>query len=268
MEETGASAVEVVRAASASMEIFGIAEFWQEINDQDNLVPTSAQVALHLETRRLLDRSTRWFLQTRGGTIDVSAEVARFAATVQELAPRVPDALIGIEQSRLDASTAAFVAQGAPAGLARQASAMLDVFALLDIVQIADAVDQPADGIMPLYFALSERYDVDRLLSRITALPRGDRWTALARQALRTDLYAALAGVTAGVAAATPPDLPPEKRIDAWEDLHREGLARAQATLDQIAALETGDLATLSVALRVLRNLVAQGRGGLAPDPR
>ena len=70
------------------------------------------------------------------------------------------------------------------------------------------------------------------------------------------------------MAAATPPDLPPEKRIDAWEDLHREGLARAQATLDQIAALETGDLATLSVALRVLRNLVAQGRGGLAPDPR
>ena len=138
---------------------------------------------------------------------------------------------------------------------------MLDVFALLDVVQIADAVGQPPAEIMPLYFALSERYDVDRLLSRITGLPRGDRWTALARQALRTDLYAALAGVTAGVATATQPGEAPERRIAAWEDQHREGLARAQATLDQIAALETGDLATLSVALRVLRNLVAQGQG-------
>ena len=131
----------------------------------------------------------------------------------------------------------------------------------LDIVQIADSVGQSPAEIMPLYFALSERYDVDRLLSRITALPRGDRWTALARQALRTDLYAALAGVTAGVATATPPGESPERRIASWEDQHREGLTRAQATLDQIAALETGDLATISVALRVLRNLVAQGQG-------
>ena len=50
-------------------------------------------------------------------------------------------------------------------------------------------------------------------------------------------------------------------RMHALGVLYVEGLTRAQATLDQIAALETGDLATLSVALRVLRNLVAQGQG-------
>ncbi|MFM1966329.1 MAG: hypothetical protein RL134_2054 [Actinomycetota bacterium] len=261
-EETGASPLEVVRAATAATAIFDLPAFWSAVNSLDNQVPTSAQDILHHESRRLLDRSIRWFLQTRGGALDVSAEVARFAPAVAELALLVPGALVGAERVRLDASTAAFVAAGAPVGLAEQASAMLDVFALLDIVQIADATGQPAAQIMPLYFALSERYDVDRLLSRITALPRGDRWTALARQALRTDLYAALAGVTAGVATATQPQDAPERRIAAWEDQHREGLARAQATLDQIAALETGDLATLSVALRVLRNLVAQGQGG------
>ena len=261
-EETGASPLEVVRAATAATAIFDLPAFWTAVNGLDNRVPTSAQDALHHESRRLLDRSIRWFLQTRGGAIDVSAEVARFAPAVAELAPLVPGALVGIERARLDASTAAFVAGGAPVPLAEQASAMLDVFALLDIVQVADATGQSPAEVMPLYFALSERYDVDRLLSRITALPRGDRWTALARQALRTDLYAALAGVTAGVATATRPGDPPEQRIASWEEQHREGLARAQATLDQIAALETGDLATLSVALRVLRNLVAQGQGG------
>ena len=263
-EETGASPAEVVRAATAAIAIFDLPAFWSAVNALDNRVPTAAQDVLHHESRRLLDRSIRWFLQTRGGSIDVSAEVARFAPTVRELAPQVPAALIGIERARLESSTAAFVGYGAPEPLAEQASAMLDVFALLDIVTISEAVGQPPAQIMPLYFAVSERYDVDRLLSRITALPRGDRWTALARQALRTDLYGALAGVTRGVAAATEPGPPPESRIDAWEGLHREGLARAQATLDQIAALETGDLATLSVALRVLRNLVAQGQGQTA----
>lgn len=259
-EETGASPAEVVRAATAAIAIFDLPAFWSAVNALDNTVPTSAQDLLHHESRRLLDRSIRWFLQTRGGSIDVSAEVARFAGPVAELTPQVPGALVGIERTRLEASTESFVAAGAPEDLARQASSMLDVFALLDVVQIADAVEQAPAQIMPLYFSLSERYDVDRLLSRITALPRGDRWTALARQALRTDLYGALAGVTAGVAVATPPNEPPQARIATWEDLHREGLARAHATLDQIAALETGDLATLSVALRVLRNLVAQGQ--------
>jgi glutamate dehydrogenase len=260
-EETGASPIEVVRAATAATAIFNLPAFWSSVNSLDNQVPTSAQDLLHHESRRLLDRSIRWFLQTRGGALDVSAEVARFAPAVAELTPLVPAALVGTERTRLDASTASFVASGAPLALAEQASAMLDDFALLDIVQIADAVGQSPAQIMPLYFALSERYDVDRLLNRITALPRGDRWTALARQALRTDLYAALAGVTAGVATATPPDQSPEARMASWEGQNREGLARAQATLDQIAALETGDLATLSVALRVLRNLVAQGQG-------
>ena len=50
------------------------------------------------ESRRLLDRSIRWFLQTRGGALDVSAEVARFAPAVTDLAPLVPSALVGIER--------------------------------------------------------------------------------------------------------------------------------------------------------------------------
>ncbi|MFM7211988.1 MAG: hypothetical protein ACKOYQ_08325, partial [Actinomycetota bacterium] len=154
------------------------------------------------------------------------------------------------------------IGRGAPPDLAVQAAAMLEVFALLDVVQIADRTGQPAAEIMPLYFALSERYDVDQLLRRITALPRGDRWTALARQALRTDLYAALAGLTRSIVEATPAGTAPMERILTWESRYSQGLARAQSTLDQIAAHETGDLATISVALRVLRNLVAQGQVG------
>ena len=36
-----------------------------------------------------------------------------------------------------------------------------------------------------------------------TLLPRDDRWTALARSALRYDLYAALAGLTSNVLTST-----------------------------------------------------------------
>ena len=259
MEETGASAVEVVRAAWAAIEIFSIATVWQDINDQDNIIPTTAQTALHLETRRLLDRATRWFLQTRGGSLDVQGEIDRFGAVVHDRAHGVPAHLLGKEHERFERLTQRFVSAGAPDDLARRTAAALDVFALLDITDICVRTGESVDTVIPLYFTISERYDIARTLVRITDLPRGDRWSALARQALRSDLYAVVAGLTSRVLRSTVHDLAPLDRLTGWEQAHVEGVARARTTLDDIASVEDPDLATLSVALRAMRNLVAQG---------
>ena len=94
---------------------------------------------------------------------------------------------------------------------------------------------------------------------RITDLPRGDRWSSLARQALRSDLYAVVAGLTARLLASTSAELPAHERLLDWERAHAEGVARARSTLEDISSVENPDLATLSVALRAMRNLVAQG---------
>jgi glutamate dehydrogenase len=94
------------------------------------------------------------------------------------------------------------------------------------------------------------------MLTRITALPRVDRWQALARSALRYDLYGALASLTRAVIGASAPTDDVDTAIKAWEELNAEGLARAQATLDDISAAEAVDLAALSVALRTIRTLV------------
>jgi glutamate dehydrogenase len=267
MEETGASAVEVVRAAWAAIEIFSIATVWQDINDQDNIIPTTAQTALHLETRRLLDRATRWFLQTRGGALDVQGEIDRFGAVVHDRAQGVPTHLLGKEHERFERLTQRFVNAGAPDELARRSAAALDVFALLDITDICVRTSESVDTVIPLYFTISERYDIDRTLVHITDLPRGDRWSALARQALRSDLYAVVAGLTSRVLRSTPHDLAPLDRLTGWEQAHVEGVARARTTLDDIASVEDPDLATLSVALRAMRNLVAQGTTSAGAGP-
>ncbi len=257
-EETGASAPEVVRAASAVTAIFGLRDFWRRVDALDNEAPTQAQAALHLESRRLLDRALRWFLNARGGTLDVQTEVDRFRPVVVAQSPRVVPALRGVEHERYEQGVNQFLELGSPPELAEKASALLDVFALLDITEIAESCGQNPAGVLDVYFALSERYGVDRFLGQITVLSRADRWTALARQALRSDLYAALAQFTLGVVGQTDPDRSTDQRIEQWETGHAEGLSRARSTLDLIAAAENADLAMLSVALRVLRTLVAQ----------
>jgi glutamate dehydrogenase len=259
MEETGASAVAVVRAACASMEVFGIAAIWNRINEQDNLIPSDAQTALHLEIRRLLDRATRWFLQTRGGTLDVQREIEDFASVVSAHANDVPGMLLGVEHDRFDRLRQRFTSAGVPEELAASTAAALDVFSLLDITDICVETGEDVDTVTPLFFTITERYDIDRTLVHITNLPRGDRWSALARQALRSDLYAAVAGLTARVVRATPATQSAAERLRAWEGAHMEGVMRATTTLTDIAGVDDPDLATLSVALRALRNLVAQG---------
>ncbi|MFN8156108.1 MAG: NAD-glutamate dehydrogenase [Candidatus Nanopelagicales bacterium] len=258
-EETGAGPVEIARAYTVAREVFDLPSFWQRVEALDNLVPTAAQCALFLESRRLLDRATRWVLTARGGTVDVEAEVARFRADIARLAPQVPDLLVGVEKERLAARTAELVALGAPEDIARDSGALLDAFGLLDVVEVAQATGADAEDVASLYFLLSERYEVDRMLTRITRLPRDDRWSALARAALRSDLYSALTGMTRRVLESTRGISEPLERIEAWEAQQAEGLARARATLDEIGALEDFDLATLSVALRTIRTLVAQG---------
>ncbi len=259
MEETGASALDVVRAAWAAIEIFDLYALWAQINSLDNQVPTTTQSALHLEARRLLDRATRWFLQTRGGSLDVQAEIDRFGPVVAAHAAIVPTSLCGKERERFERMAQRFVAMDAPVELAERVACGLDVFALLDVTDLILRTGFAPEAVIPLYFATSERFDVDRTLVRITALPRGDRWSSLARQALRTDLYAAVAGLTAGILLSTPDTMPAVERLAMWEQAHAEGVARARSTLEDIGLVDEPDLATLSVALRAMRNLVAQG---------
>ena len=167
--------------------------------------------------------------------------------------------LIGLERERLDRRTGELAALGTPPDLALEVACLLDVFSLLDIAEVSLRTGEDPAVVAALYFTISEHYEVDRFLSRISALPRGDRWQALARAALRTDLYGALAAMTGRVVRATPEGGPPAERLVVWEQRNAEGLARARATLAEIGGQETFDLATLSVALRVIRTLAMQG---------
>ena len=257
-EDTGASAAEIARAFVVVREVFDLPVLWRRIEALDNLAPTSVQTALLLEIRRFIDRATRWLLQNRGGAIDVANEIERFGNDVTRLAPLVSGMLLGSEQERFQRRQAEFAASGAPRELARDVAAVLDLFSMLDVITIARLAITDPEPLARLYFALSERYEVDRMLSRISRLPRGDRWSTLARSALRSDLYGALAGLTERVNAVTSPADTPQARIEHWEQANAEGLARARATLAEISELETFDLATLSVALRTIRTLVTQ----------
>jgi glutamate dehydrogenase len=255
-EETAAAPAQVARAYVVAREVLGLRRFVAEVESLDNRVPTRAQTALYLEFRRLVDRSVRWWLQARPPIVDVAAEIERFRPVVEELREQVPKLLVGNERRRLERRADELCAVGVPEDLAVRSAALLDTYSLLDVTEIAAATGIPASGVAPLYFQVSERFGVDALLSLITRLPRDDRWDALARAALRFDLYAALEQLTVAVLQATDDGQPPADRVAAWESANSEALSRVHDMVAQVGQLERPGIAALSVALRGLRGVV------------
>jgi glutamate dehydrogenase len=189
----------------------------------------------------------------------VAGEVARFGAVAKEFAPLIPTMLRGAELQRLQRNAARLEKVGVPEDLALRSASLLDQFSLLDVVDIATDTGESPTDVAPLYFVLSERFGIDAMLSRVTNLPRDDRWDALARGALRDDLYAVLESLVRSVMDASTAGAEPLARYEQWAKVNAESLARARTALSGIERLEQPNIAALSVALRTLRSVIRSG---------
>jgi len=255
-EETGATPEQIARAFIVCREVFDLASFTAAVESLDATVPAKTQTVLYLEFRRLLDRAVRWFVANRPGTIDVAAEIDRFRGPVQQHAPLVPEVLQGSERRRLDRGAAELTGRGVPEGLAMRTAALLDVFSMLDIVEIAEATGTPAEDVLRVYYHASERFGIDDMLFRVSQLPRDDRWDSAARGALRDDLYAVLDGITRNVLVTSDASADAKSRFNQWAKANAESLDRARSGLQAILRLDSANIAALSVALRTLRAFV------------
>ncbi|MBL6277431.1 NAD-glutamate dehydrogenase [Micromonospora fiedleri] len=255
VEETAAPAADVIRAYVVVREVFGLRALWDAVEALDNKVDPELQTDVYLDTRRLLDRAVRWLVTNRRSPIDVRAEIDRLRGGVARLLPQLETLFYGTEREAIAAHIDAMTERGLPRELAEQSTRLMYSFGLLDVVETAAASGRDVGEVASVYFVLSDRFRVDSLLSKISLLPREDRWQTLARMALRYDLYAALAALTGEVLDSTPADLPPLERVQQWEQSNATSIHRAERAMGEFDE-SRADLAALSVLLRQIRTLV------------
>ncbi|MEU4739757.1 NAD-glutamate dehydrogenase [Actinosynnema sp. NPDC023658] len=266
-EETSASATDAVRAYTVVTAIYDLPSIWREIRALDNVVATHVQDDMVLETRRLLDRASRWLLTNRPQPLAVGSTISRFAPVVASLAPRTIDLLQGHEKESVIEHVERLTSHGVPVELARRIASLLFTYGLLDVTEVAELAErEEGEGAVgqertheetaELYFALSDHLDVDRMLSSVSSLERLNRWHALARLALRDDFYSSLRSITIDVLRSADPGDGAEEKIAAWEQANSSRLGRARAALAEINRVSKLDLATLSVAARQVRSMI------------
>jgi glutamate dehydrogenase len=257
-EETGASVPDISSAWLVAREVFDMAGFWAQVEALDGQVDMATQIALLLEGRKLVERAARWLLHNRRPPFDIRATIEFFSAGMDAIGVGLPKLLAGRDLAGFTERQEAFIARDVPATLAERVAAMVPAYSAFDVVEIAAATGREIEETAEVYFDLADRLQIARLRDQITALPRDDRWNTMARAAIRDDLYAAHAALARDVLMVTGPG-DPEQRLAEWVARNGPAVQRATQTLTEIWQNDRFTVATLSVAVRAIRTLVAAG---------
>jgi glutamate dehydrogenase len=210
-------------------------------------VRVDVQLELFLELRRMLERAVLWTLRHRRPPVDIAAVVEQFRTPMAELAARFDEVLSGRMRDQVFAVEASRLAAGVPEVLAQRSAAWPLLHTAFDIIELAQHEGAEPVDVAASYWQMFDAVDGGWLWDAIGALPRSDRWQTQARSALRDDLLAVLADLTADARALG--------SVAAWRSANDRAVARSGAMFTEIRRAERFDITVLSVALRQLRNL-------------
>ncbi|MBQ0828947.1 NAD-glutamate dehydrogenase [Streptomyces tagetis] len=255
-EETGASLEEIVRAQTVARAIFHSAEVWDAVEALDTKVQADVQTRIRLHSRRLVERGTRWLLNNRPQPVELAETVEFFAERVEQVWSQLPKLLRGADAEWYQRIYDELTAAGVPDEPATRVAGFSSAFPTLDIVSVADSMGRDPLEVAEVYYDLADRLSITQLMDRISDLPRADRWQSMARAAIREDLFAAHAALTADVLAVGGEASTPEQRFEVWQAKNAPLLARARTTLEEIHGSDAFDLSNLSVAMRTMRTLL------------
>ena len=187
---------------------------------------------LYLEFRRLLDRASAGCCSTGPTRSTSTPRSSGSRPGRRELRARVPE-LLQRRRARRGSSerTKELEKLGVPEDAGRAGGGPARrVLAARRRRDRRRARAAPPSDVAPCTTSLSERFGIDAMLTRVTELPRDDRWDALARGALRYDLYAVLEALTRSVLEASTATTP-TARIEEWETANTRRAGAGQTAL-------------------------------------
>ena len=255
-EETGAPPSMLARAYAAAREVFDMRAFWIAVEALDNEVDSKVQIDMLIEGRRLVERATRWLVRANPRTIDIEAAIRTFGPGAKAFGRALSHVLEGNDSDAFHDRAKELREAGVPAKLATRVAAMPWMISVFDIVEVAAATGRNQATVTATYAQLGSRLELNWLRDRIIELPRANRWQALARAALREDLYNVHRLLTQEVLEAAGPDTEAEAAIDAWTEHNAFAVQRCLGMLSDINASRVYDTTTLPVALREVRSLI------------
>ena len=261
-DEIGAVPEDAVRAWFALRNLYRLPELFDAVEGAE--LPAAAHVAAVLEIRKLVDRGARWVLRNAPRPISVDAVVNRYREGVRAAAERIPALASEPVRAEVRAAAARLVEADVPGGPRRAARPVLRAplrprhhrggvaFPRLGRGGGEGAAAAMTDEVVELaaraWYGVDALLDIGWLQAGIAALPRADRWQALARGALRGDLlrrHRALATQVLREGGGARPDA----ALRAWRNANARSLQRWSEIAASLRAEPQVEYPMMAVAL-------------------
>ncbi|MCP4407762.1 MAG: NAD-glutamate dehydrogenase [Gammaproteobacteria bacterium] len=261
-EDLGSGAADIARAYTIAREIFKVKSLWDAIEALDNNTATQIQVEMIAETRRRLDRATRWLLRNRPKPLDIAATIEQFDDKVQAISGHLHELLRGETKTKFETRIENLKRVLVPPELAQSIAELDPLLSVLDIGEVARQVNMDIAQVAQNHYEIDLVLDLHWVHDHIEQLPRQNHWHRSMRGLLRDDLSRAHRALTAQILSQKSKTTKAETRIKTWLEENQYKIARY---LDVIAELRTAtkvDMAMLLVAVRELRNLANNAAAG------
>src|SRR5262249_44100472 len=153
-EETGASVPELTRAWLVTREVFDMPSFWQRLGllASSGAIDVETQVAIVLESRKLVERATRWLVINRRPPLAILGAVEPLRAGVHAVRSAIPGLLAGRDLAGFAERRASFAAREVPPELAGEVAAMVPSYSACDIVHSATLTGRGVEETAAVYF--------------------------------------------------------------------------------------------------------------------
>jgi len=257
MERTGMPASDVVRAYLIARRVLNMRSIWGQIDALDNKVPASIQTDMRLETNKLLDWVTLWFLRNGRRPLDIGSHVQEFTEGFKNLYGQLAAFLPKHYMADVVRRGQPYVDAGVPEDLAHTIAGLVNLFSGCDIIRLAVGRKISVADAARYYYAVGTRFHLGSLRAASDRLEAQNHWQKLAIAALIEEIYShQLALASQVLDFAGPKKLPSaDTAIVAWVGNNAVAVERTEQLISELSSTEINDLAMIAVASRQLRTL-------------
>lgn len=254
---TGLKTVDICKAFIVTRNVFGLETIWNEIESLDNKVSAEIQTDMIIETQRLVERGTSWFLNHGIHPIDIQHHCDIYKQGVSDLSKNLVD-LLPPETKKVALGRAKKLTDAkVPKTLAMKIATLEQLSTACDIVNIAIQMKSSIQEAGKIYFAVGEKFGLRWLRTAAHNLKVATDWDRRAIMAIIEDLFGQQSALTTKIIDSSGKKLSDiNKTLDNWVKNEPIIVDKSNSLIGELRQNDSVDLSMLIVANRHLRSLL------------
>ena len=253
MERTGVGPVDVVRAYLVTRSAYGLRDLWSDIEALDNKVPATTQLAMLEEIGLMIERSVLWLLRNEAAPLNMQATLESLAPRVEELKSVFESVVSREVRTYIETLTDEMADKGVPRPVAKRIASIYRLAAANDLARMSKQSKVTIKNVADVYFRVGNRFGLGLLRARARTMTLDSHWQKLAVSAAVEEIFSQQSLITQKVLKyASKTKFNGAKALDAWLAEHAVSVERFDQLRAELDAVETVNLAMLTVTNRQL----------------